>query len=91
MTHSYWYHGHYVKAGEDPYQAFFDGVVTENLPPAQPGLANTPANTAPLVLGLSIFSWLSWTQAKTFWMFINLCLTLLIPGLVIRLLPEKTV
>jgi hypothetical protein len=87
--HSYWYHGHYVRAGEDPYQAFFDGVVTENVPPAQPGLANTPANTAPLVLGLSIFSWLSWTQAKTLWMFINLCLTLLIPWLVIKLLPQQ--
>ncbi len=23
--HSYWYHGHFVRLGENPYRAFFDG------------------------------------------------------------------
>jgi hypothetical protein len=98
--HSYWYYGHFVRQGANPYRAFFageepslpvkylDGVTTETLPIAQPDLARTPANTAPMVLLLSTFSFVSWTWAKVLWMLSNLLLTVAIPWLVIRLLPD---
>jgi len=99
--HSYWYYGHFVWQKMDPYQAFFahatpsvpitylDKVIVEQLPIAKPGLARTPANTAPLVLLLSLFSRLSWPTAKSVWMIFNLLLTLIIPWLTIRLLPAQ--
>ncbi|NKQ36716.1 MAG: hypothetical protein HF973_14020 [Chloroflexi bacterium] len=78
--HSYWFSGHFLRQGTDPYQAFFDrrvpsvpvhyvdGLTTEQAPVAQPGLAITPANTAPITLLLSLFSWLSWPSAKLLWL-----------------------
>lgn len=99
--HSYWYYGHFVRQGDDPYLAYFsqttptvpvqylDNIRTDTLPIAKPGLAHTPANTAPIVLLLSLFSWVSWESAKTIWMIINLTITLLIPWLVIHLLPDQ--
>lgn len=96
--HSYWYYGHFIRQGANPYRAFFadekpsvpvkylDGVITETLPIAQSGLAAVPANTAPIVLLLSIFSLVSWPLAKTLWMLCNLVLMFVIPWLVIRLL-----
>ncbi len=98
--HSYWFSGHFLRQGTDPYQAFFDrrtpsvpvhyvdGVTTEQTPVAQPGLAITPANTAPITLLLSLFSWLSWPSAKLLWLILNMVLVLLIPWLVIKLLPD---
>ncbi|CAN5378169.1 hypothetical protein BH10CHL1_BH10CHL1_09180 [soil metagenome] len=100
--HSYWYYGHFVRQGDNPYAAFvahqelqvpiqyLDGVTTEKLPVAQPGLAATPANTAPIVLLLSGFSWLSWPTAKTLWFLINLVIAFCLPWLILRLLPEAT-
>ena len=73
--HSYWYSGHFVRQGQDPYRAFFDrekpnvpinyldGAVTRELPVARSGLCKTPANTAPLVLLLSLFSLFSWFRS----------------------------
>lgn len=87
--HSYWYYGHFVRMGLDPYQVYFEGVQAVQAPTPQPGLANTPANTAPLVLALSVFSWLPWEQAKVLWLLVNLALTLWIPGMVIALLPGR--
>ncbi len=98
--HSYWYAGQFVRQGDDPYQAFFDsrmpavpisyldGETTEQQPVAQTGLAITPANTAPIVLLLSLFSYWSWPTAKLLWMIFNFVLLLLIPWLVIKLLPD---
>ncbi len=99
--HSYWHYGHFVRQGDDPYLAYFNhatpsvpvkylnGVTVHKLPIAKAGLADTPANTAPLVLLLSAFSWLSWEPAKVIWMIFNLVLTAFIPWLVIRLLSAK--
>lgn len=98
--HSYWYSGHFLRQRNDPYQAFFDrhepsvpvhyvdGITTEQAPVAQPGLAITPANTAPITLLLSLFSWLSWPTAKLLWLAFNMVLVLIIPWLVIKLLPD---
>lgn len=99
--HSYWFSGHFVRQGENPYAAFarrvepelpiayLDGTVTTALPVAQPGLARTPANTAPLLLLLSLFSWFSWTIAQWTWLAINVGLMLWTPWLALRQLPAS--
>ncbi|HRJ40513.1 MAG: DUF2029 domain-containing protein [Caldilineaceae bacterium] len=99
--HSYWFSGHFVRQGNDPYVAYFsrsqpalpvyyvDGVVHREGPISVPGLSVTPANTAPIVLLLSAFSFLSWLPAKLLWSLFNVGLMLLIPWLVISLLPGK--
>lgn len=98
--HPYWYQGHHLRQGVNPYDAFFtglpptppirylDGVTAESLPIAQSGLATIPTNTAPLSLLLFSFSFVSWPLAKMAWMVINVLLMLLIPWLALRLLPE---
>ena len=97
--HQFWYAGHFIRQGSDPYQAYFsgeqpsvpvayvDGVVTSSRPVAQPGLATAPANTAPIVLLLSPFAFFSWPLAKVLWMVCNLVLALLCPWLLLRLAP----
>lgn len=98
--HSYWYAGHFIRQGSDPYHAFFagetpsvpvkylDGVVIEALPIAQPKLTRSPTNTAPMVLLLSVFSLVSWPLAKMLWLACNLILMFITPWLMIRLLPD---
>jgi len=95
--HSYWYSGHFVRQGTDPYEAFLseqqpqipvyylDGKAVTAQPVAQPGLAIVPANTAPIVLLLSLFSFFSWPLAKSVWLIVNLLLALMIPWMVLRL------
>ncbi len=97
--HSYWYSGHFIRQGTDPYRAYLEGLTpdvpvvyldgkrTDIGPIAQPELANVPANTAPLVLILSGLAFLSWPAAKLVWMLCNLALMFAIPGLVLRLQP----
>ena len=97
--HSYWFFGHFVRQGENPYSAFaryaepelpityLDGSVTTTPPVARAGLARTPANTAPLLLLLSLFSWFSWSVAQGIWLAINVGLMLWTPWLALRLLP----
>jgi len=97
--HSYWYAGHFIRQGLDPYTAFIneayprvpitylDGYTVNHLPVAQPGLARVPANTAPIVILLSAFSFFSWTTAKILWMTTNLMISLLTPLLVLRMFP----
>lgn len=99
--HSYWFSGHFVRQGENPYAAFarraepelpisyLDGTITTSLPVAQPGLARTPANTAPLLLLLSLFSWFSWPVAQWMWLAISVGLMLWTPWLALRLLPAS--
>jgi hypothetical protein len=101
--HSYWYSGHFLRQGNDPYQAFFtkqepiipvkylDGKVVSTLPVAQLGLATTPANTAPIVMLLAIFSFFSWPIAKILWMICNLIFMLAIPCMIVRLWSDKIV
>jgi len=98
--HSYWYSGHFVRQSVDPYRAYLQGLepsapvrYLDSSTPVmgtigQPGLANVPANTAPVVLLLSSLAFFTWPTAKLIWMIINLGLMFLIPGLVIRLLPD---
>jgi hypothetical protein len=98
--HSYWYSGHFVRLGIDPYHAYLTdmsiGVPIKYLdqsepkepPIAQPGLARVPANTAPMVLILSILSFFSWPTAKTLWMLCNLITMLAVPLLIFRILPD---
>lgn len=98
--HSYWYAGHFIRQGLDPYTAFIknihprlpimyiDGHVVTELPVAQPGLARVPANTPLMVEMLSIFSLLSWPAAKFLWMFCNFLIVLAIPFLAIQLFPK---
>lgn len=99
--HSYWYSGHFVRAGINPYLAYaqglplpkavdyLDGSVTAPDAVAQPELARIPANTAPLLLLLSPLSFLPWTIAKIVWLVVNLALMALIPWLALRLLPPS--
>lgn len=100
--HSYWYSGHFLRQCADPYQAYlnqetpstpvryldlaspFEGEV------AQPGLANVPANTAPVVLILGLFSFFSWPTAKLLWLLLNITFLLLLPGLLARWLRPRT-
>ncbi len=98
--HSYWYSGHFIRQGIDPYRAYLQGLIPD--PPvsyldsktfstgaiAQPGLATVPANTAPVVITLSALSYFTWPTAKLIWLAINLLLMFIIPGMVIRLLPD---
>lgn len=91
--HSYWYSGHFLRQGTDPYQAYLNGQIPDtpvrylDLPRpvtgqvAQPGLANVPANTAPISLLLSLFSFFSWPTARLLWLLCNLALLLAIPWL----------
>ena len=84
--HSYWYAGIFLRQGQDPYQAylldlnpvlpikFLDLPDLEFSSIAQPGLATVPANTAPIVWLLSIFSWFSWPAARLLWLICNLIL-----------------
>jgi len=97
--HSYWYAGQFVRQGIDPYYAFinnqnpeipiyyFDGKISNDLPIAQKGLARVPANTAPMVELLTLFSFFSWPIAKILWMICNLIMILIIPFGIFELFP----
>jgi hypothetical protein len=98
--HSYWYSGHFVRQGNDPYKAYFqsltpdlpvnywDSESTTSLPIAQPDLAIVPANTAPMVLLLTPFSYVSWSLGKVLWMVCNLVFMIAIPLMVLWVLPK---
>ena len=97
--HPYWYRGHSLRQGSDPYRAsleneiptlpvmYLDGVITKQPPIAQPGLPTFISNTAPLSLFLFSFSLYSWSFAKWLWVAINLILILILAWLVLRSFP----
>ena len=97
--HAYWYYGHFVRQGVSPYHAvltgtdialpvtYLDGVTAQQVP-AQ--LSMMPANTAPMMLLLSLFSWLSWPVAKAAWLGCNVLFALTVPWLAIRILPDDS-
>ncbi len=98
--HSYWYAGHFIRQGRDPYTAYVNGespsplayldaTAVEGAVHQEDGLATVPANTAPVVWLLSLFAFFSWPTAKLLWMAVNLALMALTPWLVWRLLPDK--
>jgi hypothetical protein len=95
--HSYWYAGLFVRQRMDPYAAYFanarpnapvqhlDGLSTaESLQRYASILTNVPANTAPVVLLLTILSFFTWQSAKTIWLICNLGMMLSIPWLLWR-------
>jgi hypothetical protein len=101
--HAYWYAGHFVRQGSDPYAAFLndiapdlpvvylDGAIAYKLPIAHPGFALAPGLTAPLIWFFSLFSFFSWPMAKVLWMICNLACIIAIPILVLQLLPTERV
>lgn len=99
--HPYWYFGHFVHAGMNPYEAYagklllpepvhyFDGREVAPEAVAQPDLGLVPANTAPVLLLLSSLSVFPWSVAKSIWLICNLLLIAAIPWLALRLLPRS--
>lgn len=99
--HPYWYYGHFVHAGINPYMAYaqgltlpgpvhyLDGSVVAPDAVDQPHLGHVPANTAPILLLLSILSFFPWLQAKNIWLVCNVALIVAIPWLALWLLPAS--
>lgn len=99
--HPYWYFGHFVHAGINPYAAYaekltlpgpvhyLDGSVVPPEDVAQPKLGLVPANTAPVLLLLSLLSFFPWLIAKSIWLACNVALIIAIPWLAMRLLPPS--
>jgi hypothetical protein len=96
--YSYWLPGHFVWQRMDPYAAalekrtpqlpiyYLDGpIATEFTPLHDP----TPANTAPVVLLLALFSRVSWDTAFQIWKMLNLGLLGVISWSVLRLLGHR--
>ena len=91
--HSYWYAGHFVRQGRDPYRStlesqepifpvhYLDGLVNSGPSIRQPGIVTVPPNTAPYVLLLTPLAFFSWPYAKAIWLAINLVLMLALPAL----------
>lgn len=96
--HIFWYSGHFVRQGVDPYQAFLerraptlpveylDGVVAR-APVLMPGSVPAQAHTAPLVLLLTPLAFFSWPTAKLAWLAVNLALVAIVPLACARLVP----
>jgi hypothetical protein len=97
--HQFWYAGHFILQGNDPYEAFFageqptlpvrylDGVTIDQYPVAQPDLEVTPSNTPTMLLLLAPFAYFSWGDSKVAFMLINIVLMLVTASLVIRRFP----
>lgn len=96
--HIFWYSGHFIRQGVDPYRAFLerrapdlpvqylDGVVATT-PVLMPGSVPAQAHTAPLVLLLSPLALVSWPTAKLIWLGVNVALLAAVPVLCARLIP----
>ena len=99
--HQFWYAGHFILEGRDPYEAFFakeppslpvvylDGVTINQYPVALADLEITPSNTPMMLLLLSPFSYFSWGVAKWMILVVNLILMLVTGWLVIRHFPFR--
>jgi hypothetical protein len=97
--HQFWYAGHFITQGRDPYEAVFvnelpalpivylDGVIVDQYPVAQPKLGTTPTNTPMMLILLTPFSFFSWTVAKWAFLVVNLILVLVTGWLVITRVP----
>jgi len=80
--HPYWYAGHAVRSGIDPYTFYLDSFRLPRLPHGPdpvPRLSVTPANSPSLLLLLTPFSYLPWPGAKLLWMFVNIALVCILP------------
>jgi len=93
----YWYAGHFVREGQDPYDSFLtdqkpslpihyiDKTVTDLREVVVPGWVPAPALTFPLIAILSSFAYLSWPLAKLTWLGFNLLFIFMIPPLIFRI------
>lgn len=98
--HPYWYQGHFLRQGNNPYRAYLtgmqlhfpieylDGVVRAEPPIGEPGLSISIPCTAPLTLILFSFSVVSWPLAKWLWLLFNFLLMALLPFFVLRAFPR---
>ena len=99
--HPYWYYGHFVHVGINPYIAYdeklplpgpyhyLDGGITADNEVARRIMARAPAFTAPLLLVISLLSFFSWEAAKDIWLVCNVALIIAIPWMTMRLLPPS--
>ncbi len=99
--YTYWFAGHFIRQGEDPYQAFLakqtphlpvhylDGSAIQLDEIVQPGLVPAPGYTFPFLLFFTAFAFLSWETAKWAWLIVNLFCAVLVPILAFRLLPVE--
>ena len=97
--HQFWYAGHFIIQGRDPYAAYFAGeqprlpiryldeVVVNQYPVAQGDLTIIPSNAPLILLLLTPFSFFSWVTAKWMFLILNLILMLLTGWLVLRRIP----
>ena len=97
--HQFWYAGHFVIQGRDPYEAYFareqpelpvqylDGFTVNEYPVAQGDLTIIPSNTPLMLLVLTPFSFFSWGVAKWIFLFINFILMFVTGWLVLRRIP----
>jgi len=95
--YTYWYAGHFLREGKDPFKSFIAG----ELPTVPvhyldrtvdsldgiifPGLVPAPAGTPAAFYLLAPLAFLSWNVAKLVWLLFNLAFLGLIPFLLIRL------
>jgi len=97
---TYWRINHFIRQGEDPYEAFLnrseirlpvryiDGQVATAHPIAQTDvLQKLPGNSPPMLFLLLPLSLFSWPIAKAVWMIVSIVLVLATPWLAIRLFP----
>lgn len=97
--HAFWYAGHFILQGQDPYEAYFtgkqlelpirylDGVVIDRYPVAQEQLSPTPANTPLMLLIISLLSHFSWNIAKWWFCALNLSFMLITAWIALRKIP----
>ena len=97
--HQFWYAGHFIIQGRDPYEAFFageepslpvvylDGVTVTQSPVAQPEMEIAPVNLPIMLLLLTPFSYFSWPIAKWAFLVVDLILMLVTGWLVLRRIP----
>jgi hypothetical protein len=97
--HPYWYYGHFVRMGINPYAAFaeerllprparyLDGSEVAPEEVAQPYLERIPGHTASTLLLSALLSYIPWQPLKYGWFFFNLILIAALPWLAMRLLP----
>jgi hypothetical protein len=99
--HDFWYNGHFILQGTDPYRASLDGrepalpkyyldKKVTSISSVSKDLEMTPDYPALWFLLLSPLAYFSWETAKTIWMLVNLALIVITPLLVLQLLPQKS-
>jgi hypothetical protein len=100
--HGIWYHTHFLRLGENPYQAslqrrelgadvpHFGPEAAVLSPQQQSGMVVYCSRYAPLLLAMFPLTFFSWPTTKLVWLAINLSVVALLPSLVVRLVhPDR--